>query len=170
MRKNIWEDYWTQYERINGKNISIAEAQMIHNELLKQYGEIAQELVSSIDRNDYVKLSLLITRRKRVKNALNELLSLYADELSAAPSFRNRVSAGLRNSAQTIEANGEETLLNLSGTLDKLNQSIHTKASKALDYTSKVFSQSNQLHHKAARFLVNQTSASLSKIADVFKK
>jgi uncharacterized protein YicC (UPF0701 family) len=170
MRKNIWEDYWTQYERINGKNISPREVQMIHKELLKQYEEIAQEIVGSIDRNDYVKLSLLITRRKKVKTALNELLSLYADELSSAQIFRNRISTGLRDCAQMIEEKGEELLLDLSDTLEKLNQSVHTKASKALDCTSKVFNQSNQLHHKAAHFVVNQTSSSLLKLADVFKK
>jgi hypothetical protein len=52
MRKNICEDYWTQYERINGKEISLSEVQMIHKELHKQYEVVAQEIVSSIDRND----------------------------------------------------------------------------------------------------------------------
>lgn len=170
MTKNIWEDYWTQYERINGKNISATEVQLIHKELLKQYEEVAQEIVSSIDRNDFVKLSLLITRRKRVKTALNELLSLYADELSSAQSFRDQISTGLRDWAQIIEEKGEELLLDLGDTLDKLNQSVHTHASKGLDCSSKIFSQSNQLHHKAARFVVNQTSASLLKLADIFKK
>ncbi|MEH7094062.1 hypothetical protein [Neobacillus vireti] len=170
MRKNMWEDYWTQYERFNGKNISLTEAQMIHQELLKQHEEIAQEIVGSIDRNDYVKLSLLITRRKRVKTALNELLSLYADELSSVQSFRDQISTGLRDCAQMIEEKGEELLLDLGDTLDMLNQSAHTKASKALDYTSKVFSRSNQLHHKAALFVVKQTSTSLTKLADIIKK
>lgn len=170
MKKNVWEDYWSQYERINGKNISPTEAQMIHKELLNQYEEVAQEIVKSIDRNDYIKLSLLITRRKSVKTALNELLSLYAYELSSAQFFRNRISTRLRDRAHIIEEKGNDLLFDFGDTLDKLNQSVHTKASKALDCTSKVFSQSNQLHHKAARFVVNQTSASLSKLAEVLKK
>lgn len=69
-----------------------------------------------------------------------------------------------------IEEKGEELLLILSDTLNKLNQSVHSKASKTLDGSSRVFSLCNQLHHKIGRFLVNPTSATLSKLADVFKK
>jgi hypothetical protein len=105
-----------------------------------------------------------------VEAALNELITLYADELSTAQSFRNQIFTRLRNSAQMIDEKGEDLLLNLSDTLDKLNQSVHTNASKALELTAKVFSLSNQLHHKTGRFLLNQTSTSLSKLADVFKK
>ena len=69
-----------------------------------------------------------------------------------------------------MEANGEVLLLNVSNSLEKLNQSAHSLVTKSLDISFKAFSKGNQLNHKAGKFLVEKTSKGLFKIADAIYK
>ncbi|MFL0363150.1 hypothetical protein ACH0BF_09010 [Pseudobacillus sp. 179-B 2D1 NHS] len=169
MKKNVWDTYQDQ-ERINGKDISLSEIRTIHRSLVEQYEGIGRDIVDAIDRNDCVKLTLLITKRKQVQTAIEEIETMYEDDLCTSQMLRGRIVDGLRNSAQLSEKNGGDVLQSVRDSLEKLNHSAHSAASKTLTVSLKAISIGNQLQHKAGRFIVSQTSSGLLKIANVLKK
>jgi hypothetical protein len=170
MKNHVEQEYQSLSELLNGKNISLSDVEAIHKNLLMQYEEIAHEIVDSVDRNDYVMVSLLITRRKKFQSAIEEIQSaLNEDSLCAPETWRDRVSNVLRICAEMTEDKGEDVLQIVSDGVEGLNQSAHSLSAKTLDVVSKTCSISNKLGHKAGRFLINQTSTGLSKLADAFK-
>ena len=166
MRKNLWLDH----ELINGKGVSIPEIKTIYQSLLNENERIKDEIVDSIECNDYVRLSHLLVSRSKIQSAIKDVESLHEDDLKDYVSTKERVSQVLSNAANYMEANGEVLLLNVSNSLEKLNQSAHSLVTKSLDISFKAFSKGNQLNHKAGKFLVEKTSKGLFKIADAIYK
>lgn len=166
MRKNLWLDH----ELINGKGVSIPEIKTIYQSLLNENERIKEEIVDSIECNDYVRLSHLLASRGKIQTAIKEVESLHEDDLKNYVSTKERVSYVLTDAAESLESKGENVLLNVIKRLEKMNQSTHNLVNKSLDFSSKAFSKANQLNHKAGKFLVKKTSQGLSKLADAINK
>ncbi|MCT1577059.1 hypothetical protein M3E13_04280 [Oceanobacillus kimchii] len=157
-------------ELLNGKSISIAEVRLIYQTLLAQYEGLSVEIVDSVERNDYVRLSRLLSRRKKLQTALDDIKSLHEDDLVTQRSIKKRIADVLNTSAETTESKGEDTLIKITNNLEKVNNSAYNIASKTLDLSTKTISKGNQLNHSVGKFLVNKTSKGLSKLADKFNK
>ncbi|WP_047980172.1 hypothetical protein [Ornithinibacillus contaminans] len=166
MRKNLW----LNYELISGKGVSIPEIKTIYQSLLNEKERINDEIVDSIECNDYVRLSQLLANRSKIQTALLEVEALHEDELKNYVSTKERVSYVLTNAAESLESKGEDVLLNVIKSLEKMNQSTHSLVTKSLDFSSKAFSKGNQLNHKAGKFLVKNTAKGLSKLSDAINK
>lgn len=166
MRKNLW----MEREMINGKGVPISEIRSIYQSLLNEDERINDEIVDSIECNDYVRLSHLLVSRNKIKTALKEVEALHEDDLKNYVSTKERVSYALTNAAESLESKGEDALLDVIKSLEKMNQSTHSLVTKSLDISSKAFSKGNQLNHKAGKFLVKKTSHGLSKLADAINK
>ncbi|MEK4298895.1 hypothetical protein MKY30_05615 [Oceanobacillus sp. FSL W8-0428] len=164
MRKNLWMDH----ELINGKGVSITEIKTIYQSLLDQDVRIASEIVDSIECNDYVRLSHLLASRSKIQSAIKEVESLHEDVLKV--STKKRISHVISNAAESMGSKGEDVLLNVINSLEKLNQTTHGLVTKSLDISSKAISKGNQLNHKAGKFLVKKTSQGLSMLADAINK
>lgn len=157
-------------ELLNGRNISIPEVKSIYQTLIEQYEGLSVEIVDSVERNDYVRLSHLLTRRKRLQVALDDIKSLHRDELFTQQTIKARINHALKSSAEITETKGEDVLIKVTNSIDKVNHSAHNIASKTLDFSTKTISKGNQLNNSVGKFLVNKTSKGLSKLADVFNK
>lgn len=166
MRKNLWMDH----KLINGKGVPIPEIKTIYQSLLNENERIKDEIVDSIECNDYVRLSHLLVSRNKIKTALKEVEALHEGDLNNYASTKERVSYALTNAAELLESKGEDVLLTVIKSLDKMNQSTHSLVAKSLDFSSKAFSTGNQLNHKAGKILVKKTSQGLSKLADAINK
>lgn len=166
MRKNLW----LGHELINGKGVSIPEIKTIYQSLLNENERINDEIVDSIECNDYVRISHLLGSRNKIQRALKEVEALHEEDLNNYASTKERVSYALTNAAELLESKGEDVLLTVIKSLDKMNQSTHSLVAKSLDFSSKAFSTGNQLNHKAGKFLVKKTSQGLSKLADAINK
>lgn len=166
MRKDLWLDH----ELIDGKGVPIPEIKTIYQSLLNENERIKDEIVNSIECNDYVRLSHLLVSRSKIQSAIKDVESLHEDDLKDYVSTKERVSQVLSNAANSMEANGEDVLLNVTNSLEKLNQSAHSLLTKSLDISSKAFSKGNQLNHKAGKLLVKKTSKGLSKLAGAINK
>lgn len=157
-------------ELLNGRSISIPEVKSIYQTLLNQYEDLSVEIVDSVERNDYVRLSHLLSRRKKLQTALDDIKSLHEDELITQQTIKARVNNALKSSAEITKAKGEDVLIKVTNSIDKVNYSAHNIASKTLDFSAKTISKGNQLNNSVGKFLVNKTSKGLSKLADVFNK
>ena len=166
MRKNLWLDH----ELINGKGVSIPEIKTIYQYLLNENERIKDEIVDSIECNDYVRLSQLLDSRSKIQTALLEVEALHEDDLKDKVSTKERVSYVLTNAAESLESIGEDVLLKVIKSLEKMNQSTHRFVAKSFDISSKAFSKGNRLNHKAGKFLVKKTSKGLSILADAINK
>lgn len=166
MRKNLWLDH----ELINGKGVPIPEIKTIYQSLLNENERIKDEIVDSIECNDYVRLSHLLVSRSKIQTALLEVEALHEDDLKNNVSTKERVSYVLTNAAESLESRGEDVLLNVIKSLEKMNHSTHSLVTKSLDFSSKAFSKGNQLNHKAGKILVKKTSQGLSKLAGAINK
>ena len=166
MRKNLWMDH----ELINGKGVFIPEIKTIYQSLLNENERIKDEIVDSIECNDYVRLSQLLDSRSKIQTALLEVKGLHEDDLRDNISTNERFSYALTNTAESLEPRGEDVLLNVIKSLEKMNQTTHRLVTKSLDISSKAFSKGNQVNHKAGKFLVKKTSKGLSKLADAINK
>lgn len=166
MRKNLWLDH----ELIDGKGVPIPEIKTIYQSLLNENERIKDEIVDSIECNDYVRLSHLLVSRSKIQSAIKDVESLHEDDLKDYVSTKERVSQVLSKAANSMEANCEDVLLNVTNSLEKLNQSAHSLLTKSLDISSKAFSKGNQLNHKAGKLLVKKTSKGLSKLAGAINK
>ncbi|MEN1966603.1 hypothetical protein WMZ97_00880 [Lentibacillus sp. N15] len=157
-------------ELLNGKSISMPEIRTIYQTLIDQYEGLSSEIVDSIERNDYVRLSHLLTRRKKLQTALEDIESLHEDELIPQRTVKERIANVFKVSAEVTESKGEDTLIKITDSIEKVNHSAHNIASKTLGFSNKTISKGNQLNHSVGKFLVNKTSKGLSKLADVFNK
>jgi hypothetical protein len=166
MRKKLWMDH----ELINGKGVPIPEIKTIYQSLLNENERIKDEIVDSIECNDYVRLSQLLDSRSKIQTALLSVEALHEDDLKDNISTKERFSYALTNAAESLELRGEDVLLNVIKSLEKMNQTTHRLVTKSLDISSKAFSKGNQLNHKAGKFLVKKTSKGLSKLADAINK
>ncbi|MFC4387834.1 hypothetical protein ACFOZ1_08420 [Gracilibacillus marinus] len=166
MRKNLWMDH----ELINGKGVPIPEIRTIYQSLLNENERIKDEIVDSIECNDYVRLSQLLDSRSKIQTALLSVEALHEDDLKDKVSTKERVSYVLTNVAESLESRGEDALLNVIQGLEKMNQSTYRLVTKSLDISSKAFSKGIQLNHKAGKYLVTKTSKGLSKLADAINK
>lgn len=166
MRKNLWLDH----ELINGKGVPISEIKTIYQSLLNENERIKDEIVDSIECNDYVRLSQLLVSRSKIRTALLEVEALHEDDLKNYVSTKERVSNVLTNAAESLESRGEDVLLNVIKSLEKMNQSAHTLVNKSLDISSNALSKGNQLNHMAGKLLLKKTSQGLSKLADAINK
>ncbi|WP_186576903.1 hypothetical protein [Aquibacillus kalidii] len=164
------KDLWLDHELINGKGVFIPEIKTIYQSLLNERERIQDEIVDSIECNDYVKLSQLLASRSRIQTALLEVEALHEDVLKNNISTKERVSYVLTNVAESLESKGEDELLNVIKSLEKMNQSTHSLVAKSLDFSSIAISKGNQFNHKAGKFLVKKTSNGLSKLADAINK
>ncbi|MFD1780550.1 hypothetical protein ACFSFW_17935 [Fredinandcohnia salidurans] len=166
MQKNAWQNH----ELINGKGVSIPEIKKIYQSLLNENERIKDEIVDSIECNDYVRLSHLLVSRSKIQSAIKDVESLHEDDLKGYVSTKERVSQVLSNAANSMDANGEVVVLIVTNSLEKLNQSAHSLVTKSLDISSKAISKGNQLNHKAGKFLVKKTSNGLFKLANAINK
>ncbi|MDC3415111.1 hypothetical protein NC797_15095 [Aquibacillus sp. 3ASR75-11] len=157
------------HELINGKGVSIPEIKTIYQSLLNENERITNEIVDSIECNDYVRLSHLLVSRSKIQDAIKEIESLHEDELIGQMPTKERVSRLLNNAAESLETSGDEVLLNVSNSLEKFNHSAHSLVTKTINISTKAFSKGNQLNHKAGKYLVKKTSKGLSKLADAIK-
>ncbi|SFA93695.1 hypothetical protein SAMN04488072_10411 [Lentibacillus halodurans] len=157
-------------ELLNGRSISITEVQSIYQSLFEQYEGLSVEIVDSVERNDYVRLSHLLARRKKLQTALDDIKTLHEDELITQRSVKGRIASVLKTSAEMTESKGEDALIKITDSLEKVNHSTHSITSKTLDLSTKTISKGNQLNHRVGKFLVDKTSKGLSKLADVFNK
>lgn len=157
-------------ELLNGRSISMSEVKSIYRTLIEQYELLSVEIVDSVERNDYVRLSHLLSKRKKLQTALDDIKSLYGDELITQQTVKVRINHALKSSAEITEAKGEEVLVKVTSSIDKVNHSAHYIALKTLDFSAKTISKGNQLNNSVGKFLVNKTSKGLSKLADVFNK
>lgn len=130
-------------ELLNGKSISIPEVRSIYKTLLEQYGSLSVEIVDSVERNDYVRLSHLLSRRKKLQTALDDIKTLHEDELITQQSIKARINHALKSSAEITEAKGEDVLIKVTNSIDKINHSAHNIASKTLDFSAKTISKGN---------------------------
>ncbi|WP_139223966.1 hypothetical protein [Lentibacillus halodurans] len=169
MKKNVRKGYDSQSELLNGKSISIPEVKTIYKALLSQNEDIAHEIVDSVERNDYVRLSNLITKRNKIQTAIEEIEALHENDLSKQQSFKQRIADGLSRSAEFTGTKGEDAVIKVTNSIEKVNQSAHNIASKTLDVSDKTIKKGNQLNHKAGKYLVQKTSNGISKLADVIK-
>ncbi|MEC1159009.1 hypothetical protein [Cytobacillus horneckiae] len=166
MRKNLWLDH----ELINGKGVTIPEIKTIYQSLLNDDERIKDEIVDSIECNDYVRLSHLLASRSKIQTAIKEVESLHEDVLKNYVSTKERVSHVLSNAAESLESKGEDVLLDIVKGLEKMSHSTHSLVTKSLDISSKAFSKGNQLNHKVGKFLVKKTSKGLFKLANAINK
>ncbi|MDM8101343.1 hypothetical protein [Oceanobacillus oncorhynchi] len=157
-------------ELLNGRSISIPEVKSIYQTLLDQYEGLSVEIVDSVKRNDYVRLSHLLSRRKKLQTALDDIKTLHEDDLVTQQSLKKRIANVLKTSAETTESKGEDALIKITNSLEKVNNSAYNIASKTLDFSTKTISKGNRLNHSVGKFLVNKTSKGLSKLADAFNK
>jgi hypothetical protein len=155
---------------INGKGVPIPEIKSIYQSLLNENERIKNQIVESIESNDYVRLSHLLTSRSKIQTAIKEVESLHENDLKNYVSTKERVSYILTNAAESLESKGEDVLLNVIKSLEKMNQSTHSLVTKSLDISSKAFSKGNQLNHKAGKLLLKKTSQGLSKLSDAINK
>lgn len=162
--------YQSTNELLNGRSISTLEVKSIYQTLIDQYEGISVEIVDSVERNDYVNLSHLLTKRKKLQTALDDIKSLHEDELITRQTIKNRITSALKTSAEITESKGEDVLISVTNSIDKVNQSTHSIASNTLDFSTKTISKGNKLNHSVGKFLVNKTSKGLSKLADVFNQ
>ncbi|WP_330948770.1 hypothetical protein [Virgibacillus sp. MG-45] len=132
MRKNLWLDH----ELINGKRVPIPEIKTIYQSLLNEDERIKNEIVDSIECNDYVRLSHLLVSRNKIQTALKEVEALHDEDLNNYASTKERVSYALTNAAESLESIGEDVLLKVIKSLEKMNQSTHSLVTKSLDISS----------------------------------
>ncbi len=170
MKKYLWEQYNGYTEMTEGKDITVVEIQMIYKELMDDYKFIADQIVDSIDRNDYIALSKLIGQRKQIQTALDEVDALYGDKLHKRHKVPKQIADGLVKSAYFVDARGEEALRSVCIGLESLNETVRTFVDKAVDGTSVAFNRGNQMHYKVSRDLLSKTTNGLLKMANTLKK
>lgn len=166
MRKNLW----LYHELIDGKGVPIPEIKTIYQSLLNENERIKDEIVDSIECNDYVRLSHLLVSRSKIQSAIKDVESLHEADLKDYVSTKKRVSQVLSNAANSLETNGKDVLLNVTNSLEKMNQSAHSLVTKSLDISSKAFSKGNQLNLKAGKLLLIKASQGLSKLSNAINK
>lgn len=138
----------------NGISISGTEIKSIYHTLLEQYESISIEIVESVERNDYVRLSILLNKRKKLQTALEEIKSLYEDELFTRQTIKSRFSNVLKTSAETTKAKGDDVLNKFTNGIEAVNHSAHNFATKTLDFSNKTISKGAQLNHNVSKVLV----------------
>ncbi|GLY11440.1 hypothetical protein [Pseudobacillus badius] len=165
MKKNVWEAY-QNYKRVNRKDISLSDIQAVHKSLLEQSIGITQDIVDTVDRNDYVKLSLLVIKRKQIQTAIEDIETIYGNDLFTSQSLKDHIIDELRSNAKS----GKYVLQSIQSGISRLNHLIHSTTSKTLTVFSRTISTSDYLKFKVGRFIVSQTSSRLVKLADALKK
>ncbi|MBS3678742.1 hypothetical protein KGF86_00785 [Ornithinibacillus massiliensis] len=106
MQKNLW----LNHELINGKGVSIPEIKTIYQSLLNENEKIIDEIVDSIECNDYFRLSHLLDSRNKIQTVLKEVEALHEDNLKNYVSTKGRVSYALTNAAESLEIKVVKTL------------------------------------------------------------
>ncbi|MDC3418613.1 hypothetical protein [Aquibacillus salsiterrae] len=167
MQKNITTKHHNQFF---DRSISIPEIRSIYQSLLSQYEDVSDEIEETVDRNDYVKLSHLLVQRSKIQSAIENIESIHEDDLATGLSFNGRIARLLNNVADITQTKGEDVLDAVTSSLERMNQSAQSMATKATSMSTKTFDKGNQLSHQAGTFLVHKTSKSLAKLADTFQK
>ncbi|MEK5037326.1 hypothetical protein [Sporosarcina sp. FSL K6-3457] len=170
MKKQVWEQYNRYSEMADGKDVSLLEMQIIYNNLVDEYKTIADQIVDSIDRNDYIALSKLIGQRKQLVIAIDEMEELYGDKLFMCQTAKKQIADGLTRGAYFADTRGEEALRSVFTSFEKINESVRTVADKTVNGTARAFNFGNQLNYKFSRSLLSQTTSELLKLANTFKK
>ena len=170
MKKHVWEQYNDYTEMTDGKDVTALEMQMIYNDLVSEYKSIADQIVESIDCNDYITLSKLINQRKHAQAAIDEMEALYGDKLHMPHKMKGRLADGLAKSAYFADTRGEEALRSIFTGFEKINETVRTVTEKAVDGTTNAFTFGNRMNYKISRTILSQTTNSLLKLAKTFKK
>ncbi|MEI5908360.1 hypothetical protein WAK64_14990 [Bacillus spongiae] len=170
MKGNVSPEQQLKLGLFTEKSESYLKLIEIHEILLNQRASILKDVADAIERNDYVKLSHLLVSRSNIQTAIEEIEALHEDELNTHVSLNDRLGRALKDAAASMEAKGEDILLNVIHNLDKLNQSAHSMISKATSITSKTVSRGNKLSHHAGQLLIHKTSEGLVKLADIIQK
>lgn len=84
MKKYFWKGHQNLSQLENGKDISLREIKSNHNLLYEEMNQLSKEINENIFNNDYVKLMLLVKRRKELYAAINAIESIYGDLHSTA--------------------------------------------------------------------------------------
>ncbi|WOV86528.1 hypothetical protein QWT69_11465 [Sporosarcina oncorhynchi] len=170
MKKPVWEQYNSYTEMTDGKDVTPLEMQIIYNDLVSEYKSIADQIVESIDRNDYIELSKLINQRKHVQAAIDEMKALYGDKLHMSHKTRGQLADALSKSAYFADTRGEEALRSIFTGFEKINETVRTAADKAVNGTTNALNLGNRMNYKISRSILSQTTNSLLKLANTFKK
>jgi len=166
MKKCISQMLQNESDLLNGRSISLTEVKAIYNSLLNEYEENAREILGSIEDNDYIKLNRLITRRKQIVIALNAIELVHEKDDGAQSNIRDQVANVLSSSAKITDDKGEELLLMVTNSIEKVNRSIQKLMIKTINISSKTISNGNQFNHEVTKFLLNKASDGLSKLAN----
>ncbi|TLS35407.1 hypothetical protein [Pseudalkalibacillus caeni] len=170
MKENVWKRQQYKLGLLTERSVSLQEVKEIHQNLLNQLASISEEVAEAIERNDYVRLSHLLANRSKIQSAINEIESLYEDELISHISITDRISKALKDTATTMEDEGEDILSKLTNNLDRLNESAGDVVTKAIVISIKTLSKGNQLNHRVGKLIIHKTSDGLAKLADIIQK
>lgn len=149
---------------INGQSISISEVKSIYQELLDEESLLAAEILHTIETNDYVKLTHLLTNRSKIQVAIKEIESLHGKDLINYKSHKERVSSTLEQYAESLSSFG------MVQRLDDLNESAHNMLTKTFNLSSKVLSTSNKLNQKLGNHLLKKAVRGISKVSVAMTK
>jgi uncharacterized protein YicC (UPF0701 family) len=170
MKENVWQKQQYKLGLLTERSVSLLEVKEIHQNLLTQFASISEEIADAIERNDYVTLSHLLANRNKIQSAINEIESLYEDELISHISITNRISKALKDTATTMENKGEDMLSKVTNNLDRLNETTGDVVTKAIWISNKTLSKGNQLNHRAGKLIIHKTSDGLTKLANLIQK
>lgn len=170
MKENVWRRQQYKLGLLTERSISLQEVKDTHQNLLNQLASISEEVAEAIERNDYVTLSHVLANRSKIQLAINEIESLYEDELISHISITDRISKALKDTATTMEKKGEDMLSKVTNNLDRLNESAGDVVTKAILISNKTLSKGNQLNHRAGKLIIHKTSDGLTKLADIIQK
>lgn len=169
MKKCLSSKLQNESDLLNGRGITITEVKTIYQSLLNEHAENAREILDSIEENDYIRLNRLITRRKQIVIALNAIESVHEKDKVVQSNIRDQVADVLSSSAKITDDKGEELLLKITNSIDKVNLLAQNLMIKTINFSSETISKGNQLNHEAAKFLLNKASYGLSKLANIIR-
>lgn len=90
MRNHHWIGNQNLHQLENGKDVSLNEVRFDYIILNKELDLVLNEINEAIDKNDYVKLLILVDRRNQLHVAIGAIKSLYDDETLSSSLF-NRI-------------------------------------------------------------------------------
>ncbi|MFJ8263377.1 hypothetical protein ACIQ4I_15715 [Rummeliibacillus sp. NPDC094406] len=91
MRKQFWKSTQNLSQIENGKDISLKEIRIDYNLLIEEMNQLLIEIKEVVDKNDYVKLMILVDRRNQLHAAIRAIESIYDDDDLHQSSFNNIV-------------------------------------------------------------------------------
>lgn len=92
VRKHFGKGHGNLSQIENGEDISLKEIRSDYNMLIDELNELLNEINEVIDKNDYVKLMILVDRRNQLHAAICAIESIYDDKDLQQSSLNNIVN------------------------------------------------------------------------------